>query len=167
MPPLLDSDVTEASPRPLVDSDANSSIGYGNGCNSDGDSVISAIGAGDIPASEALGAANGADGGEVAIAEHGVQIYVDRDATVGQLKAKLAAAQSLLQPTRPLPPRFWNDKEFAMGLPPVAFHCSNDYTRIMLTKEVRAALKECSDSPPTLWCGVVVRPAEAPERILA
>ena len=99
--------------------------------------------------------------------EGGVQIHVDRDATVGQLKAKLAAAQSLLQPTRPLPPRFWNDKEFAMGLPPVAFHCSNDYTRIMLTKEVRAALKECSDSPPTLWCGVVVRPAEAPERILA
>ena len=109
VPPLLDSDVAEASPRPLVDSDANSSIGYGNGCNSDGDSVISAIGAVDIPASEALGAANGADGGEVAIAEHGVQIYVDRDATVGQLNWR---GQSL-------PPRFWDDKHFFMGMPPV------------------------------------------------
>ena len=65
MPPLEDSDVADDSPRPPVDSDVSSAISDGSGCNSDGDSDISAVGAGDIPELGALGAATEADGGEV------------------------------------------------------------------------------------------------------
>ena len=96
-------------------------------------------------------------------AQSSVQIRVYRDATVGQLKAKLAEAQS----EHLLPPRFWDDKLFCIGMPPAPFDCRDDYVRIMSTAPVRAALERCSDSPPTLSCSVVVCAAEAPEATFA